>query len=73
MLPDAGGAEEKLLTQFVSGNAFNVLGVTAAMGRMLQPSDDVKPGAHPVAVISHAFWTRRLGANSSALGMWIQL
>ena len=30
VLPDAGGVEEKLRTQFVSGNAFDALGVTAA-------------------------------------------
>lgn len=73
VLPDAGGVEEKLLAQFVSGNAFNVLGVTAAIGRVLLPSDDVTPGAHPVAVVSHAFWTRRLGGNPGSLGLWIQL
>ena len=37
VLPDAGGVEEKLLTQFVSGNAFDVLGVNAAVGRVLAP------------------------------------
>ena len=73
LLPDAGGVEEKLRTQFVSGNAFNALGITAAIGRVLVPSDDVTPGGHPVAVVSHAFWTRRLGANPRALGQWIQL
>jgi putative ABC transport system permease protein len=73
VLPDAGGAEEKLLTQFVSGNALNALGVTAAIGRVLQPSDDLRPGGHPVAVVSHAFWTRRLGGNPNALGMWIHV
>ncbi len=73
ILPDAGGAEEKLLTQFVSGNALNALGVTAAIGRVLQPSDDLRPGAHPVAVVSHAFWTRRLRGNPNALGTWIQV
>ena len=65
VLPDAGGIEEKLRTQFVSGNAFAALGVTAAIGRVLAPSDDVTPGAHPVAVVSHAFWTRRLGGQST--------
>ena len=73
VLPDADGIEEKLRTQFVSGNAFNVLGVGAALGRVLQPPDDVTPGGHPVAVISHAFWTRRLGASPAVLGQWIQL
>ena len=73
LLPDAGGVEEKVVTQFASGNAFRVLGVTPALGRLLQPADDVTPGAHQVAVVSHAFWTRRLGANPRALGSWIQV
>lgn len=73
ILPDAGGIEEKLQTQFVSGNAFDTLGVTAALGRLIQPSDDLVPGGHPVAVVSHAFWARRLGANPNALGSWIQV
>jgi predicted permease len=73
VLPDANGVEEKLLTQFVSGNAFNALGITAAIGRTLQPSDDLTPGAHSVAVVSHAFWTRRLARNPNTLGLWIQV
>jgi predicted permease len=73
ILPDAGNVEEKLRAQFVSGNAFGVLGVTPAIGRLLTPSDDVAPGAHPVAVISHAFWTRRLGRNSAVVGSWISI
>ena len=73
VLPDAGGVEEKLRTQFVSGNAFDVLGVTAILGRVLAPADDVTPGGHHVAVISHAFWKRRLGGNPDAIGQWIQL
>jgi predicted permease len=73
VLPDAGGVEEKLRAQFVSGNALHALGVTAAAGRLLTSSDDVTAGAHQVAVISHAFWQRRLGGNPAAIGMWIQL
>ena len=41
VLPGAGGIEEKLRTQFVSGNAFSALGITAVIGRVLLPSDDV--------------------------------
>jgi putative ABC transport system permease protein len=73
LLPDAAGVEEKLQTQFVSGNAFSALGVSAAAGRLLTASDDLTPGAHPVAVISHAFWNRRLGGDRGAIGKWIQL
>jgi putative ABC transport system permease protein len=73
VLQDTGGVEEKLVTQFVSGNAFDALGVTPAIGRLLGPSDDVVASEHPVAVISHAFWKRRLGADPAVLGQWIQL
>ena len=73
VLPDAGGVEEKLQTQFVSGNAFVVLGVRSAIGRVLAPSDDVTPGAHPVAVVSHTFWRGRLGGNPTVLGQWIRI
>jgi predicted permease len=73
VLADAAGIEEKLRTQYVSGNAFTALGVTAVLGRVLLPSDDVTVGAHQVAVISHAFWQRRLGGSPGAIGQWIQL
>jgi len=73
VLPDSGDIEERLETQFVSGNAFNALGITPALGRLLTPSDDVTPGGHPVAVVSHAYWKRRLGGNPAALGQWIQV
>src|SRR4029453_2438357 len=39
----------------VTGNLFDVLGVKPAHGRLLTTSDDVTPGAHPVAVVSHEF------------------
>jgi predicted permease len=73
LLPDSGGVEEKVQTQFVSGNAFSALGVRPVIGRLLMPSDDVTVGAHPVAVISHAFWGRRLGANPGVIGQSIEI
>jgi predicted permease len=72
ILADGDGVEEKLRTQFVSGNAFEVLGVRPHIGRLLTTLDDVTPGAHQVAVISHAFWKRRLGGRSEVLGQWLQ-
>jgi predicted permease len=73
ILPDSGGAEEKLRLQFVSGNAMTVLGVGTALGRILQPSDDVTRSAHQVAVISHAFWSRRFAADPRAVGRWMEI
>jgi putative ABC transport system permease protein len=46
---------------------FAVFGVGPAIGRVLEPSDEV-PGSPFAAVISHEFWTRRLGSRPDAIG-----
>jgi macrolide transport system ATP-binding/permease protein len=52
----------------VSGNYFEVLGVTAALGRVLSPHDDQTPGGHPVVVIGHGLWQGRFGARPDIVG-----
>jgi predicted permease len=51
----------------VSGNYFAVLGVGAALGRVLTEADDGSAGAQPVAVLSHRLWTARFGGDPSVL------
>jgi predicted permease len=68
-----GDEKEQLRTQYVSGDAFDRLGVAPAAGRLFTGQDDVRPGAHPVAVVSHAFWTRRFGGDPTVLGRWFTL
>jgi len=55
----------------VTGNFFEVLGVRAALGRVLAPSDDVTPGAHPVVVLSDGLWRRRFGGRPDVVGRQI--
>jgi putative ABC transport system permease protein len=59
--------------EIVSGNYFSVLGVTAAQGRLLTPSDDTTPGANPVVVLSHHYWQTHLGADAHAVGETISI
>ena len=54
--------------ELVSGNYFDVLGIGPALGRVLTQKDDETPGAHPVVVLSHGYWTRRFGNDPSILG-----
>ncbi len=54
-------------TQLASGNYHRGLGVDAVVGRVFTPEDD-RPGAEPVAVISHAYWQRRFGGDPVAVG-----
>lgn len=51
---------------------FTVLRANAALGRTFTP-DEAVVGADRVAVVSHGFWTRMLGATPAAAGMSIQL
>ena len=64
----SGDETERLYRQYVSGNLFGVFGLQPALGRLLTPNDDLTPGAHPVAVLSYDYWTRRFAQDSSVLG-----
>jgi predicted permease len=70
---DSPGEIEQLDVQLVSGNYFSALGVKAGFGRMFTEADDQTPGGHPVAVVSHAWWERRLGGDPSAVGKTITI
>jgi predicted permease len=51
----------------VSGSYFPVLGLRPALGRLLDSNDDQTTGSHFVVVLSHAYWTTRLGADTDVL------
>lgn len=51
----------------VSGTFFTTLGVRAALGRTLRPTD-AAPGAPAVMVLSHAAWRRHFDADPTVVG-----
>jgi predicted permease len=53
---------------FLTGNAFQVLGVRAAMGRALTPADDEAGPGQPVIVLSHRGWDRMFASDPAVLG-----
>jgi predicted permease len=68
-----GDDAERLWGAIVSGTLFEVLGVRAALGRTLTPADDLTPGGHPVAVLTHRGWQRRFGGRPDIVGRTIVL
>jgi predicted permease len=56
---------------YVSGSYFPVLGVRAALGRLLTRDDDQNIGGHYVTVLSYAFWQSQLGSDPSVIGKQI--
>ena len=59
---------ERVYVQYVSGWTFAEFGLQPALGRLFTESDDLTPGAHPYAVLSHDYWTRRFGKDPQVLG-----
>ncbi len=70
---DRESGAELAIGQLVTGNWFDVLGVGASAGRVLNANDASSPGASPVAVLSHDFWTRQYGADPRAVGSTIRV
>jgi predicted permease len=66
------GEPERLNGSVVEPDYFRVLGTPPLLGRPIQPADNL-PGAPQVAVLSHAFWTRRFAADPSVVGRGIVL
>jgi predicted permease len=63
-----GGDPRPVAAEIVSGSYFHVLGITAALGRVLGPDDDLTPGTSPVVVLAYDFWKSQLGADPAVVG-----
>src|SRR6266550_477000 len=64
---------EKAHVQYVSGSMFGSFGLRPVLGRLFAGSDDVTPGAHPFAVLSHDYWTHRFGQDPKVIGRTFRL
>jgi predicted permease len=72
---DADGTLRHTEVAFVTGNAFDLLGLRPRLGRLLTPADDV-PGGPPEAwslVLSDRYWRERFDADASVLGKTIRV
>jgi predicted permease len=66
------GTASVLKGQAVSGGFFTLLGVRAAAGRLIAPSDD-SVSAQPVVVLNHGYWKRQFGGSPAAIGKKVRL
>jgi predicted permease len=68
--PPAGDASRWMM--FVSGSYLQTFGGRPALGRALEPSDDLL-GAPPVMVVSHQLWSAQLNGDPAIVGktMWL--
>lgn len=71
--PGGGEAPVRGNVQLVSGEYFAGLRQQPQAGRLLTPADNVNVDAHPVIVVSDAFWRRRMNAAPDAVGRAISV
>jgi predicted permease len=63
-----GGEHKPVAAEVVSGTYFPVLGVGAALGRVLGPDDDQPPDASPAIVLTYDFWRTQLAGAPDVVG-----
>ena len=56
----------------VTGNYFEVMGLSPVLGRLTRPGDD-GTGVPPVMVLTYDFWRKRFGGDSSIIGKQVKL
>jgi predicted permease len=69
----AGSDTESVSGDLVSGTFFDVLGVEPSVGRLFHADDDRAPGAHPLVVLGHEYWTRRFGSDPAVVGRGVRV
>lgn len=57
----------RVRTGIVTGNYFQVLGLSARLGRTLGPEDDGEVAA-PVVVVSNSYWRNAMGSDPTVIG-----
>jgi len=67
------GHTERVQGELVTGSYFHVLGVRAAVGRLITDDDDKVRGDGYVAVLSYNYWRTRFGGDPSVVGRSITI
>ena len=66
------GRSRLAMGEIVTGNYFQVFGITAPLGRTILPADDVA-GAPRVVMVSRRYWARELGSAPDAVGRTLRI
>lgn len=71
--PDKSAPIENASSAFVSGDAFDILKVPPALGRVFSSEEDRVPWGEPYLVIGHDYWQRRFHGDKAVLGQRAQI
>ncbi|HUF26745.1 MAG TPA: ABC transporter permease [Gemmatimonadaceae bacterium] len=63
---------ERIDVGLVTGNYFQIMGLSPVLGRLLNESDD-GTGVPPVMTLTHEFWMNRFGGDSGIVGTHVRV
>lgn len=69
----SGAESERVRSSYVTSGFFPALGVRMTLGRAFDVNEAERVGIDPVAVITHSFWQRRFGGDTSVIGRQVML
>jgi predicted permease len=70
---DGGAVRGRVMGEFVTREYYHVLGVRAALGRLLDAGDETAPAEPGAIVISYRLWAEYFAADSGVLGRTIRV
>jgi len=70
---EGGGGVGIVPAEAVTGGYFPMLGIEAAVGRTLLPSDDVARGGHPVVMLDYRYWRDAFAGDPDVVGREIRV
>ena len=69
----AGGRADRILTNYVSGNFFSMMGIRPALGRFILPAEGETLGADPVVVLGYTYWQTRFAGDRGIVGRKVSI
>src|SRR5215469_1794616 len=68
-----GGRADRLMTYYVTGNFFRLLGMQPTAGRLFLPEEGENVDSDPVVVLGYPYWQKRFGGRPDIVGQKVSL
>lgn len=69
----ADGVTKPVLTAYVGGNFFSLMGIAPALGRFILNTEGKSAGADPVVVVSYSYWQTRFDGDPAIVGKAVSI
>jgi predicted permease len=70
---NADGRADRVITHYVTGNYFTLLGVKPLLGRVILPSEGKVEGSDPVIVLGYSYWRAHFAGDPNVVGKRVLL